>query len=135
LFESVSFVRVVLAAIVYGGIEYRYVNRREAEWTKKIEGFHEKAIFEKYSPYQLYFLLPLFVVVSYTPSVTAWGANVFLLALLEDVAYFVWRRKGVTKGEWTTLLFGSFQVGSLVIPVWWLLDSIIAIVLYAIPLF
>ncbi len=134
MFEPVSFVRVFLAAIIYGGIEYRYINRREAEWTKKVEGFQEKEVFEKYSPYQLFFLLPLFVVVSYTGSIAAWTGNVFLFALLEDIIYFAWRGKMVMKGEWTTQLFGSFQVGSVVIPVWWPLDLVIALTLYAVPL-
>ncbi len=134
MFEPVSFIRVFLAAILYGGIEYRYINRREAEWTKKVEGFDEEPVFEKYSAYQLFFLLPLFVVVSYTASITAWAGNVFLFALLEDILYFAWRGKMVMKGEWTTQLFGSFQVGSFVIPVWWPLDMIIAIFLYAVPL-
>jgi len=134
LFEPISFVRVLLAASVYGGIEYRYINRREAEWTKRVEEFHEKAFLAKYSPYQLFFLLPLFVVVSYTASITAWAGNVFFFALLEDIAYFTWRRRMVMKGEWTTQLFGSFQVGSVVIPVWWPLDVVIFLALYAIPL-
>ena len=134
MFEPVSFGRVVLAAIVYGGIEYRYVNRREAEWTKRIEGFYEKPAFGKYSPYQLFLLLPLFVVVAYTPSPTAWAANVFLIALVEDISYFAWRGRMVAEGEWTTQLFGSFRMGSIVIPTWWPLDLVVALALYATPL-
>ena len=134
MFEPLSFVRVFLASIVYGGIEYRYINRREAEWTKQVEGFNEKAVLGKYSPYQIYFLLPLFVVVSFTTSITAWAGNVFLFALFEDILYFAWRGRMVMKGEWTTQLFGSFQVGSAVIPVWWPLDLVLALALYAIPL-
>ena len=134
MFEPISFVRVVLAAIIYGGIEYRYINRKEAEWTKKVEGFMEKPAFGKYSPYQVFFLLPLFVVISYTQSVTAWAGNVFLLAFLEDLAYFGWRGEMVKNGEWTTQLFGSFKVGSVVIPVWWPIDLMITLSLYLIPI-
>jgi len=133
LFEPISFVRVVLAAVIYGGIEYRYINRREEEWTKKVEGFMEEPAFGKYSPYQVFFLLPLFVVISYTQSVTAWAGNVFLFAFLEDLAYFGWRGEMVKKGEWTTLLFGSFKVGSAIIPVWWPISVIITLFLYVIP--
>ncbi len=134
MFDPVSFGRVVLVAVVFGGIEYRYVNRREAEWTKRIEGFYEKPAFAKYSPYQLFFLLPLFLVVSYSPSTTAWAANVFLIALLEDISYFAWRGRMVEKGEWTTQLFGSFEVGPVVMPVWWPIDLVVALALYATPL-
>jgi hypothetical protein len=133
LFEPISFFRVVLAAIIYGGIEYRYINRREEDWTKKVEGFMEKPVFGKYSPYQVFFLLPLFAVISYTQSVTAWAGNVFLLAFLEDLAYFGWRGEMVKEGEWTTQLFGSFKVGSAVIPTWWPIDLVITLSLYAIP--
>ncbi len=132
MFEPISFVRVVLAAVIYAGIEYRYINRREAEWTKKVDGFLERPVFGKYSPYQVFFLLPLFVVVSYTQSVTAWTGNVFLLALLEDLTYFGWRGKMVKKGEWTTQLFGSFRAGSAVIPAWWPIDLLITLALYAV---
>ena len=133
MFEPTSFVRVVLAAVIYGGIEYRYINRREEDWTKKVEGFVEKPVFGTYSPYQVYFLLPLFAIISYTQSVSAWAANVFLLGLLEDLSYFGWRGEMVKKGEWTTQLFGSFKVGSAVIPVWWPIDLIITFFLYLIP--
>jgi len=133
LFEPVSFGRVVLAAIVYGGIEYRYVNRREAEWTKSMEGFYEKPVIGKYSPYQIFFLLPFFVVVSYTPSTTAWAANLFLIALLQDISYFAWRGTMVEEGEWTTQLFGSFRVGRIIVPIWWPLDAAVTLALYATP--
>ena len=134
MFEPISFVRVVLAAIIYGGIEYRYINRREEDWTKKVEGFLEKPAFGKYSPYQVFFLLPLFAVISHTQSLAAWAGNVFLLALLEDLAYFGWRGEMVKNGEWTTQLFGSFKVGSVVIPVWWPIDLMITLSLYLIPI-
>ena len=134
MFEPVSFVRVVLVGVIYAGIEYRYINRREQEWTKKVEGFYEKAAFGKYSPYQVFFLLPLFVAISYTQSITAWAGNAFLLALVEDFAYFLWRGKMVVEGEWTTQLFGSFKVGSTVVPVWWPIDLVIVLVLFAVPL-
>ena len=133
MFEPISFIRVVLAAIIYAGIEYRYINRRGEGWTKKVEGFMEKPAFSKYSPYQVFFLLPLFAIISYTQSVTAWAGNVFLIAFLEDLAYFGWRGEMVRKGEWTTQLFGSFKVGSAVIPAWWPIDLFITLALYAVP--
>ena len=136
MFEPTSFVRVLLVGVIYAGIEYRYINRREQEWTRKVEGFYEKAALGKYSPYQVFFLLPLFVVISYTQSITAWAGNVFLLALVEDLAYFGWRGRMVKEGEWTTQLFGSFRVGrTVVIPVWWPIDLVIALLLFSVPLF
>jgi hypothetical protein len=133
LFDWVSFVRILAFGIVFGGIEYRYVNRREAEWTKKTEGFNEKPVFWVITPYHLYLVLPLFIAASFTLSVTAWAANIFLLAVVEDMAYFVWKGKGVTKGEWTTTLFGSFSVGGFVVPVWWPVDLLVAALLYWVP--
>ena len=133
MFDTASFLRVVVFAIVYAGIEYRYVNRYEREWTKTAEGFSEKPVFWVISPYHAYLLLPLFIVASFSLSVTAWAANTFLLAVAEDMAYFAWRGKAVVKGEWTTKLFGSFKVGRYVIPVWWPLDILVAVGLYFVP--
>ncbi len=126
---------MLVAAVIYAGIEYSYVNRKEAPWTKQIEGFHEKPVFWKYTRYHVYLLLPLFIAISYTGSITAWAGNIFLMALVEDVAYFAWRGKMVSEGEWTVQLFGSFKLGGVVVPVWWPLDAVIVILSYAIPLF
>ncbi|MBI3840984.1 MAG: hypothetical protein HY297_03390 [Thaumarchaeota archaeon] len=133
MFDSWSFARIAAFAVVYAGIEFRYVNRSEAEWTKKMDGFLEKAAFWVVAPYHAYLLLPLFIIVAFTLPVTAWAGNTFLLAVLEDVAYFVWRGKAVVKGEWTTTFFGSFNLGRLVVPVWWPLDVLVAVGLYLAP--
>jgi len=133
LFDPASLVRVVAFGIIYAGIEYRYVNRYEKEWTTTAGGLPEKPVFWVITPYHLYLLLPLFIVVSYSPSITAWAGNTFVLAVLEDIVYFVWRRKWVSKMDWTTTLFGSFTVGRLVTPVWWPLDVFVAGVLFLAP--
>ena len=130
MFDPASFVRVVIFGIVYAGIEYRYVNRHEAQWTKSTEGFNEKPVFWVISPYHFYLLLPLFIVVSYAPSLTAWAGNALFLAVVEDAAYFIWRRRPVTKGDWTTTLMGSIRVGAVELPVWWPLDVLGAAVLF-----
>ncbi len=135
MFDLLSFFKAILAALIYAGIEYRYVNREEAGWTKQIDGFYEKPIFWKYTRYHVYFVLPLFIVISYAGSITAWAGGVFLVALVEDVAYFAWRGKMVSEGEWTAQLFGSFKLGGVVLPVWWPLDLVIVLFFYAIPLF
>lgn len=135
MFELISFFRVIAAAVIYGGIELRYVNRNEAEWTKHIDGFYEKPALWKYTRYHVFFLLPLFIILSYTGSITAWAGNVFLVALIEDVAYFAWRNKMVLQGEWTAQLFGSFKLGGVVVPVWWPLDVLTVLFFYAIPFF
>jgi nitrate reductase gamma subunit len=134
LFDAASFLRVVAFAIVFAGIEYRYVNRYEKEWTKTAEGFVEKPVFWVISPYHAFLLLPLFIVASFTLPITAWAGNTFLLAVAEDIAYFVWRGKAVVDGDWTTTLFGSFKLGGFVIPTWWPLDLLIAAALYWVPL-
>lgn len=134
MFDSASFVRATAFAIIYAAIEYKYVNRSEADWTKQVEGFQEKPAFWVIWPYHAYLLLPLFIVAAFTFPVTAWAANTFLVAVLEDIAYFAWRGKAVVAGEWTTTLFGSFKLGRFVIPVWWPLDLLIALVLYLVPL-
>ena len=133
MFDAASFVRVLAFGIIFAGIEYRYVNRREAEWTKKTEDFYEKPAFWVIAPYHVFLLLPLFIVASFTFPISAWAGNTFFLAVAEDIAYFAWRGKGVAKGEWTTTLFGSFSIGDLVVPLWWPLDLLIAAFLYWIP--
>ncbi len=133
MFDPASFIRAAVFAIIFAGIEYRYINRREADWTKKVEGFFEKPAFWVISPYQAYLLLPLFITAAFTLPVTAWAANTFLVAVLEDIAYFGWRGKAVMPGEWTTTLFGSFRLGRFVIPTWWPLDLLIAAGLYLLP--
>jgi hypothetical protein len=135
LFELVSFFRVIAAAVVYGGIELRYVNRNEADWTRKIDGFYEKPVLWKYTRYHVLFVLPLFIVISYTGQISAWAANVFLVAFVEDVAYFAWRKKMVLQDDWTAQLFGSFKLGGVVVPIWWPLDLLIALLFYSIPFF
>lgn len=134
MFDPASFLRVIAFGVIYAGIEYRYVNRHESEWTRTAPGFGEKAVFWVISPYHLYLLLPLFIVVSFAFPVTAWAGNVFALAVLEDVAYFVWRGRGVAEGEWTTTLLGGFRFGRFVIPLWWPLDIILAGALFWVPL-
>ena len=132
MFDLASFVRVVAFSIIYAGIEFRYVNRREEGWTAG--GLPEKPVFWAITPYHLYLLLPLFVIASFDWSITAWAGNAFLLAVLEDMVYFAWRGRAVTKQDWTTTLMGSFRVGGAVIPVWWPLDIAVAGALYLIPL-
>lgn len=134
MFDPASFLRVVVFGVIYAGIEYRYVNRYGEERTKTAEGLPEKPVFWEISPYHLYLLFPLFVAVSFSFSITAWAGNGLVLAVLEDVAYFVWRGKAVRAGEWTTRLFGSFRVGDFVIPVWWPVDILLAVALFWIPL-
>lgn len=134
MFDPASFLRVVAFGVIYAGIEYRYVNRHEREWTKTAEGFVEKAVFWEISPYHLYLLLPLFVVASFALPITAWAGNVFFVAVLEDIAYFAWRGRSVNKGEWTTKLLGSARVGRFEVPLWWPLDILVAGILFWVPL-
>jgi hypothetical protein len=133
LFDPVSFARVAVFGVIYAGIEYRYVNRHEAGWTKEAEGFNEKFVFWVISPYHLLFLLPLFIAASFTFSITGWAGNTFFLAVLEDVVYFFWRGRFVTKADWTTTVLGSVGVGRHEIPLWWPLDIAIAAALYWAP--
>ncbi len=134
MFDPASFVRVVAFGLVYAGIEYRYVNRHERGWTKSQEEFLEKPVFWVITPYHFYLLLPLFLVVSYAPSITAWAGNAFLLAVLEDATYFAWRGSAVNKEDWTTTLVGSFRVGGFEVPLWWPLDLVLALALFWAPL-
>ena len=133
MFEPASFVRSLVFSVIFAGIEYRYINRREAEWTRKVDGFYEKAAFWVISPYHAFLLLPLFIVSAFTLPITAWAGNTFVVAVLEDIAYFGWAKRRVMKGEWTTQLFGSFSVGGLEVPVWWPLDTALVVVLYLLP--
>ncbi len=133
MFDPQSFLRVVAFAVVFAGLEYRYVNRYEREWTKTAEGFVEKPVFWVISPYHLYLLLPLFILVSAAFPLTAWAGNAFLLAVLEDAVYFVWRGRWVDRRDWTTTLFGSFRVGRFEIPFWWPLDIALAAILFWVP--
>ncbi len=130
MFEAASFVRVAAFGVVYAGIEYRYVNRYERELVAAAGGEVEKPVFWVMLPYHLYLLLPLFVIVSYSPSLTAWAGNLFFLAALEDMAYFAWRRTPVSKRDWTTRLMGSFRVGPMEIPFWWPLVAVVAAALF-----
>lgn len=134
MFDLLSFVRVVAFATIFGGIEYRYVYRREAPWTKQVADFGEEPAFWIIAPYNAYFLFPAFIVVALSPSITAWAGNAFLLAVLEDLAYFAWRGSRVRNGEWTTCLFGSFSTGGRVVPFWWPLALAIAVAFYLMPL-
>ena len=133
MFDPTSFVRSVAFAVVYAGIEYRYVNRNEAEWTKRMEGFYEKPAFWVVSPYHVFLLLPLFVIAAFALPLTSWAGNTFLIAIVEDIAYFGWRGKFVQPDDWTTTLFGSFRIGRVVIPVWWPLELLVVAGLYVVP--
>ncbi len=133
MFDWTSFLRVVAFGIIYSGIEYRYVNRYEREYTKTAEGFVEKPVFGVFAPYHVYLLLPLFALVSFVPSLTTWVGNGLVLAVLEDAAYFVWRGKRVAKGEWTTKIVGSFSLGGVEVPVWWPVDILAAAAFYFAP--
>ncbi|MCL4356235.1 MAG: hypothetical protein JRN56_04830 [Nitrososphaerota archaeon] len=134
MFDPVAFIRVIAFGIVYAGIEYKYINRHERDWTKTAEGFVEKPVFWQISPYHFYLLLPLFVIASFSSSVTAWAGNTFFLAALEDMVYFVWRGSVVSKNDWTTTLMGSFRVGKMEVPVWWPIDIAAAVALFVLPL-
>jgi hypothetical protein len=134
LLELLSFIRSVSFAILFAGIEYRYVNRREVTWKDGVDQEGEKPAFWLISPYQAFLVFPAFVVVALAPSISAWAANTFLIALVEDVAYFLFRGSWVRAGEWTTNLFGSFSVAGRVIPVWWPLSLVMSAVCYLMPL-
>ncbi len=134
MIELLSLVRSLAFAILLGGMEYRYVNRREASWTYQTEGFYEKPAFWLISPYQAYLLFPVFIVVALAPSVSAWAGNTFLIATVEDISYFLFRGAWVRRGEWTTRLFGSFSVGGKVVPVWWPLALAVTAAFYLMPL-
>jgi hypothetical protein len=133
LFDPGSFVRVVVFAVFFAGIEYRYVNRYEREPLQAGGVFSEKPVFWVVTPYHLYLLLPLFAVASFTPSISAWAGNTFMLAVAEDLFYFVWRRRWVTRGDWTTMLLGSVRLGRVELPMWWPLDTLVAAALFAAP--
>ncbi len=134
MFDAASFLRAVAFALVYAGIEFRYVNRRELDWTRTAEVFNQKPVFSIFTSYHVYLLFPLFVVVSFAWPATAWAANGLVLTVMEDAAYFVWRGRRVARGEWTTTLVGSFSVGGFVVPTWWVLDVVAALALYLAPL-
>jgi hypothetical protein len=134
LFEAASFLRVVVFAVIYAGIEYRYVNRYERDYTRTAEGFVEKPALFVFAPYHVYFLVPLFALVSFDWPFTTWVANGLVLAVLEDEAYFAWRGRRVAKGEWTTTIMGSFGVAGFEVPAWWPVDILVAAVLYLLPL-
>ena len=133
MFDAASFLRVVAFALVYAGIEYRYVNRYELEWTKTAEGFVEKPALHVFAPYHVYLLFPLFAFAAFAWPFTTWVANGLILAVLEDAAYFWWRGRWVAKGEWTTTIVGSFSAGAREIPAWWPLDILAAAVLFLVP--
>ncbi len=133
MLDPVSFVRAFAFAVFYAGIEFRYVNRRDEEWTKTMEGFFERPAFWKVSPYQAFMLFPVFVIVGSALPVTAWAGNTMMIMVVEDIAYFTWRRRGVEVGEWTTTLFGSFRAGRFVVPNWWGPAIAVAVALYLIP--
>ncbi len=133
MFDPASFVRVAAFAVVFAAIEYRYINSQESHGNGSTSLVQEKPVFWVIAPYHLYLLLPLFVVVSFAWPLTAWAGNAFVLAVLEDVAYFVWRGSPVGPGEWTTTLFGALKLGKLVVPVWWPLDALVAAVLFWAP--
>ena len=133
MFDPASFLRVLAFGIIFAGIEYRYVNKREEGWTATGEGFLEKPAFWVITPYHAFFLLPLFIVSAFTLPITAWAGNTFVLAVIEDIVYFVWRGRRVAKADWTTTLFGSFSIGRYVIPNWWPLDTLVAAALFLVP--
>ena len=134
MFDAASFLRVVAFAVVYAGIEFRYVNRYERDYTRTAEGFVEKPVLGVFAPYHVYLLLPLFALVSFVPSFTAWVGNGLVLAVFEDMAYFVWRGRRVARGEWTTTIAGSFGLGRFEVPTWWPVDVIVAAALFLVPL-
>ena len=134
MLELLPLARSVLFAVLFAGIEYRYINRKEVGWKDGLDQEGERPAFWVISPYQLYLLFPIFIVVGFSASVSAWVANTFAIALLEDVAYFVWRRAWVKRGEWTTLMFGSFEVAGKAVPAWWPLALTISLACYLMPL-
>lgn len=135
MLETQSLIRVIVFSFIYAGIEYRYINRREEEWTGKIEGFYEKSIIWKFSPYHIFLLFPLFITVSFAQPISAWAGNVFLVALVEDLSYFIWRGRFVKRGEWTTQILGSIDFGKYALPLWWPLALIICLLLFSIQHF
>ncbi len=124
MFDLASFARVLAFAVVYAGIEYRYLNRYEKAFPS------ERPVFGLIMPYHLFFLLPLFIITSYTPAVTAWAGNVLSLAVAEDVVYFAWRGKAVTRQDWTANLVGSFDAGGTAVPFWWIVCGLAAAALF-----
>ncbi len=133
MLDTAALARILAFAVIYAGVEFRYINRSEADWADGKEVYREKFIFWVVRPYHLYLLLPMFIAVSYSPSLTAWAGNTFLMAVAEDMAYFAWRGKGVRSGEWTTRWFGEVKVRGLVLPLWWPVDALVAVAFFTAP--
>jgi hypothetical protein len=120
-------------AVIYGGIEYRYINNREEGWTTDGWNFKEKPVFRQFTPYHVFLLLPLFIAVGFSMPLTAWIGDALLIALVEDFSYFAWRGRWVEKGEWTTMLYGSVSIGRKAIPLWWPAFLVVVSLLYLVP--
>ncbi|HXW37249.1 MAG TPA: hypothetical protein VEJ36_05040 [Nitrososphaerales archaeon] len=133
MFDFYSALRIGGFAVLFSGFEYFVVNRREANGSSAPSVLGAKPIFMEFYPYHLLFVLPVFIVVSYSASISAWAANVFLLALVEDALYFAWRGRWIVRGDWTAQTFGSFSVGGRVIPNWYPFALLAAAGLYAAP--
>jgi hypothetical protein len=133
LFELLAFIRSAAFAVIFGGIEYRYVNYREEGWTTDGWNFKEKPVFGQYTPYHVFFVMPLFIAVGFTLPLTAWIGDALLIALVEDISYFAWRGRWVEKGEWTTKLYGSIGIGRRAIPLWWLAFFFLVSLFYLAP--
>lgn len=133
MLDILSFVRSLVFAVIYAGIEYRYVNGREAGSSPGSYEFFEKPILGAFAPYHVFLLFPLFITSAFALPLTAWAGNFFLLVVGEDMAYFGWRQSPVTKGEWTTRFIGSFNVGGMAVPVWWPLAVVFVALLYLAP--
>lgn len=127
MFDPASFVMVAAFAVVYSAIEFRYLNRYEKDFPS------EKPVVGSVLPYHAYFLLPLFFIVSYTLPVSAWFGNLFFIVAAEDIIYFAWRGKAVTRQDWTANLVGNFKIGGAVIPAWWVPCIVAAAALYLVP--
>ena len=78
MLDILSFVRSLAFAVIYGGIEYRYVNRREAGSSPGSYEFFEKPILGAFAPYHVFLLFPLFITSAFATPLTAWADNFFL---------------------------------------------------------
>ncbi|RZN60753.1 hypothetical protein [Candidatus Methanodesulfokora washburnensis] len=91
------------------------------------------------SLYNLIFTTALYILVAFGPLIPFmnWKAfdmglgNFFLICLLEDVSYFVLAGRMITPSDYTAKMLGYFQIGNVVIPVWYILDLILVVYFYS----
>ena len=127
---GISILSSLVFAVIYAVFEHWFEYSKTTEWFSFLQ---MPVIFNIFRPYHYIWMLSIFLFVGSLPllSLILFDAgyrlnalmmvlgNLWLIILIEDIAFFLFLGRWIVEGDWNTRLFGYFTYNGVVIPRWY----------------